>query len=109
MGMLSSANQKMIFAIMGESPPSKCTAHCTYTAATNAMKMMRELLMILEWVLKKGFVPAVRSQKIVLAEEWPDLALAKLVEVDRKTSFSTSASLPALAKQVIRQVSVHSF
>jgi hypothetical protein len=39
------------FAIMGESPPSKCMAHCTYTAATNALKMMGESLMTLERVL----------------------------------------------------------
>jgi hypothetical protein len=38
------------FAIMGESPPSKYTAHCAYTAATNAIKMMGNLLMIMERV-----------------------------------------------------------
>jgi hypothetical protein len=36
------------FAIMGESPPSKYMAHCTYTAATNAMKMIGDLLIIME-------------------------------------------------------------
>jgi hypothetical protein len=38
------------FAIISESPPSKYMACCAYTASTNAMKMMGELLMILERV-----------------------------------------------------------
>jgi hypothetical protein len=48
--MFSSENQKTNFAIMGESPYSKYTARRAYTAATNAMKMIGGLLMILEKV-----------------------------------------------------------